>query len=172
MCGAIRSLLYGDSSWFNCWIYYCKTPMNTSNPSGYLLDINSYHYGVWLRLRCVGFVLYSEIMKLWLRIEPSRWNLNEGSLYHVILLCIVEINDVMWDVIINPGETFRNNIAPESCFTTVCRDTNLHTYLSIIFIDYRQTSNVRRTIVGNDTVNHSDVVGASPVGAAPTTYSF
>ena len=37
---------------------------------------------------------------------------------------------------------------------------------------YRQVSNIRRTSVGNEIVNHSDVVGASPVGAAPTTSSF
>ena len=34
---------------------------------------------------------------------------------------------------------------------------------------YRQTSNVRRTIVGHKIDDHSDVVGASPVGTAPTT---
>ena len=33
-------------------------------------------------------------------------------------------------------------------------------------------SNVRRTLIGNKIVDHSDVVGASPVGAAPTTSSF
>ena len=38
--------------------------------------------------------------------------------------------------------------------------------------DYRQVSNIRRTFVGNKIVDHSDVVGASPVGAAPTTSSF
>ena len=37
---------------------------------------------------------------------------------------------------------------------------------------YRKTSNIRRTFVGNKIVDHSDVVGASPVGAAPTTSSF
>ena len=37
---------------------------------------------------------------------------------------------------------------------------------------YRQVSNIRRTLVGNKTVDHSDVVGASPVGAAPTTSSL
>ena len=37
---------------------------------------------------------------------------------------------------------------------------------------YRQVSNIRRTLVGNRIVDHSDVVGASPVGAAPTTSSF
>ena len=37
---------------------------------------------------------------------------------------------------------------------------------------YRRVSNIRRTLVGNWIVDHSDVVGASPVGAAPTTSSF
>ena len=37
---------------------------------------------------------------------------------------------------------------------------------------YRQVSNIRRTLVGDEIVDHSDVVGASPVGAAPTTSSF
>ena len=37
---------------------------------------------------------------------------------------------------------------------------------------YHQTSNISRTSVGNKIVDHSDVVGASPVGTAPTTSSF
>ena len=37
---------------------------------------------------------------------------------------------------------------------------------------YRQVSNIRRTSVGNKIVDNSDVVGASPVGAAPTTSSL
>ena len=36
----------------------------------------------------------------------------------------------------------------------------------------RQTSNISRTWEGNTIVNHSDVAGASPVGAAPTASSF
>ena len=39
-------------------------------------------------------------------------------------------------------------------------------------LTYRKVSNIRRTFVGNTIVDHSDVVGASPVGAAPTTSSF
>ena len=41
----------------------------------------------------------------------------------------------------------------------------------VIETKYRQVSNIRRTL-GNKIVDHSDVVGASPVGAAPTTSSF
>ena len=37
---------------------------------------------------------------------------------------------------------------------------------------YCKTSNISRTLVGNKIVNNSDVVGASPIGAAPTTSSF
>ena len=43
--------------------------------------------------------------------------------------------------------------------------------------NYREVSNIRGTWVGNENVDHLDVVGASPVGAspvgaAPTTSSF
>ena len=40
------------------------------------------------------------------------------------------------------------------------------------FCTYRKVSNIGRILVGNKIVDHSDVVGASPVGAAPTTSSF
>ena len=43
--------------------------------------------------------------------------------------------------------------------------------LSGLPADYRKTSNISRTSVGNKIVDNSDVVGASPVGAAPTTSS-
>ena len=38
--------------------------------------------------------------------------------------------------------------------------------------NYRKTSNISRTLIGIKIVGHSDLVGASPVGAAPTTSSF
>ena len=37
---------------------------------------------------------------------------------------------------------------------------------------YRKTSNISHTLIGNKIADHSDVVGASPAGAAPTTSSF
>ena len=40
------------------------------------------------------------------------------------------------------------------------------------FLYYRQVSNIRRSLEGNEIVDHSHVVGASPVGAAPITSSF
>ena len=38
--------------------------------------------------------------------------------------------------------------------------------------EYLKKSNIRRTFVGNKIVDYSDVVGASPVGAAPITSSL
>ena len=50
-------------------------------------------------------------------------------------------------------------------------------YLCIVrcgakYATYRQTSNISCTLVGNKIVDHLDVVGASPVGVAPTASSF
>ena len=46
------------------------------------------------------------------------------------------------------------------------------TYIPTVALNYRKTSNIRRTLVSNKIFDHSDVVGASPDGAAPTTSSF
>ena len=46
-------------------------------------------------------------------------------------------------------------------------------YKYLIWVwNYCWVSNIRCTLVGNKIVDHSDVDGASPVGAAPTTSSF
>ena len=53
--------------------------------------------------------------------------------------------------------------------------TDLLMYLFVEFYFwymYCETYNISHTLVGNEIVDHSDVVGASPVGAAPTTSSF
>ena len=51
----------------------------------------------------------------------------------------------------------------------------IHWYISTnfnVYPCYRKTSNISRISVGNTIVDNSDVVGALPVGAAPTTSSF
>ena len=54
----------------------------------------------------------------------------------------------------------------------LCGCNNLPTsYLRFLY-DYRQTSNTSHTLVGNKIGVHSDAVGAPPVGAPPTTFSF
>ena len=42
-------------------------------------------------------------------------------------------------------------------------------FFSMILIE---VSNISRTLVGTKIFDHSDVVGASPIGAAPNTSSF
>ena len=48
---------------------------------------------------------------------------------------------------------------------------SFHYMLPLIYV-YRKASNISRTSVGNKIVDHSDVVGASPVGTAPSTSWF
>ena len=43
---------------------------------------------------------------------------------------------------------------------------------NVSYNGYRKTSNISRTLWGNRIVDHSDVAGASPVGAAQTTSSI
>ena len=50
--------------------------------------------------------------------------------------------------------------------------TSKPTRLSVLWLTYCKVSNISHTLVGNKNFNHSDVVGASPVGAAPATSSF
>ena len=45
-------------------------------------------------------------------------------------------------------------------------------HLGSHYYDYRKTFNIRHTLVGNKFADHSDVVGASPVGTAPSTSLF
>ena len=42
---------------------------------------------------------------------------------------------------------------------------------SKIYCMYIQTSNISRTFVGNKIVDHTDVLAASPVGAATSSFS-
>ena len=52
---------------------------------------------------------------------------------------------------------------------------NLQAQFSVVFYvydcsSYHQVSNISRTLIGNKSVDHSDVVGA-PVGAASSSFS-
>ena len=59
-------------------------------------------------------------------------------------------------------------------------DFSLLKAISVLFWEWtsgefqccHQTSNIRCTLDGNEIVDHSDVVGASPFDAAPTQYIF
>ena len=71
--------------------------------------------------------------------------------------------------------TFVLNFMIRLNFICVCTITLLINISSAIFLpNYRKTSNISRTLVGNKIVDNSDavVIGASPVGDAPTKSSL
>ena len=49
---------------------------------------------------------------------------------------------------------------------------SIHRQQCVTNLDVPPSLDIRRTLEGNKIVDHSDVVGASPVGAALTTSSF
>ena len=55
------------------------------------------------------------------------------------------------------------------CIVTQLIDTRTR---HIELVSYRQISNKSHTLAGNKIVDHSDVVGTPPIGAAATTSSF
>ena len=78
--------------------------------------------------------------------------------------CHVELNSI--DLLVRRRRNSNSNILE---LRLICTKTQP---VAIPESDYRQVSNIRRNLVSNKIVDHSDVVGASPVGAAPTTSSF
>ena len=61
------------------------------------------------------------------------------------------------------------------CYINHCYAFPIHLreYIPEVMLPiYRETSNIRRTLLDNNIVDHSDADGVSPVGAAPTTSSF
>ena len=58
------------------------------------------------------------------------------------------------------------------CDSVVTIDWYMLHFAGLWINAYRLASNISSIIVGNIIVDHSDVVGASPVGAAPNIFSF
>ena len=58
------------------------------------------------------------------------------------------------------------------CIASCAIDVLLLSLWMSIVMKYCQTSNIGHALVGNKIVDHLDVAGASPIGAAPTTSSF
>ena len=93
---------------------------------------------------------------------PQTWNPHHyfGRCYNATQVRVISFRVTS----LAPGQSYDCPAAGEVTLNYI--------YTYIWFINYRQASNIRRTLVGNMIVEHSDVVGASPVGAAPTTSSF
>ena len=78
-----------------------------------------------------------------------------------------------WDIINHPYNIFEQWFNLTNIEIRAGKNNYIpYKTMDIIIYFYHQVSNIRWTSVGNKIVHHSDVVGASPVGAAPTTSSF
>ena len=86
---------------------------------------------------------------------------------------IIWINDglVSWRIYASRGLNELNIVQGYfiQLFWTIIYTCWLYHVCWIVYYD--KVSNIRRTLVGNKIVDHSDVFGASPVGAAPTSFS-
>ena len=94
-----------------------------------------------------------------IRIVSSQWDTGEMSSFIDMGQCfIINIENYLL-------EYCSENKRKSSCNLIV---TNLH--ISIILLS--QNSKKRQTLIGNEFADHSDVIGALPVGSAPTASSF
>ena len=59
-----------------------------------------------------------------------------------------------------------------TCARNIVFEHKVNCCVDVVRMVYRKNSSISRTLVGNKIIDNSDVVGASPVGAAPTTSSF
>ena len=111
--------------------------------------------------------------------EPARQKAREGypSHYTSLVSCIIMSDHAARFQIM--GDKFMNVLLchimiPLSLklFQETPRSFLVSTRYGKSFVSYRKISNISRTLIGNKTVDHWDVVGAPPFGAAPTTSSF
>ena len=115
--------------------------------------LNCYDYGICPR--------HDDVMT-WKWGNPTDY----GWIYHIHH---IKLDDVITTIqnILKPCADFRKHIvslrSSKLWFLWKC---------ARVIWNYRKTSNISRTLESNKIVDNSDVVGASPVGAAPTTSSF
>ena len=108
----------------------------------------------------------------WHTMEPIMNNKKIAFLERIIYLIVCSLSKHAFDSfiwILFPQRTreIKDRGHVPDIFTIVN-----HYELTEYIQNYRQVSNISRTLVGNNIVDHSDVERAPPVGAAPTTSSF
>ena len=128
------------------------------------------------------------IIYLWKCITKlsHKWT-DKRRIHWVWLTCLFPVTSMCWQVLFSIWHSIaflqRTDLLHalrarevDICIALVsryCDQTSKCVFVvSYVVLYYRIKFNIRRTLVGNKVVDHSDVVGASPVGAAPTTFSF
>ena len=84
----------------------------------------------------------------------------------------VPLNHLLIDLEKTVPNAWYHDIAMLSAFLAICEGNPPVNNIAPLNHIYRKTSDIRYALMGNKIVDHSDIVGASPVGAAPTTSSF
>ena len=95
----------------------------------------------------------------------NKWgsNISENHFHGCILVQVTYKEIIDWTIyFIAANNSYLMLSYPSSIVFSMISEYN----------DYRKTSNISRTLVGNNTVHNSDVFGASPVGAAQSTSLF
>ena len=95
----------------------------------------------------------------------SKFHQNDNTLFQWLKL---EQDDIFNCILLNENHYILTDIS----MTFVSEDLTNNKWALIQVNHYRKVSNIRRTLVGDKIVDHWDVVGAAPIGAAPTTSSF
>ena len=103
-----------------------------------------------------------------LLLRPVNWHVNKVYIKNYVhnscifefccSLVLINFIHIPHGHLIDHGETYDSPRASEDTMKNMGK--------------YRKTSNISRTLVGNKIVDNCNIVGASPVGAAPTTSSF
>ena len=79
----------------------------------------------------------------------------------------------IFNIILHQKElNWKSNVPLTPWFLDFLEPSHLTLQIVINMFTYRQIYNITCTLLGKRIVDHSDVVGVSPVGAAPTTSSF
>ena len=96
-----------------------------------------------------------------------------------LMFCIVLCSEEAWHFLHVPSfldtkmvQIVKSHRRREKAYFLSCKVKLMARSSSAVVLTYRKVSNIRSTLICNKIVDHSDGVGASPVGAAPTTSSF
>ena len=117
------------------------------------------------------YLVSSLIIQLWSK--SSRKPIGPSDIAPDFAKCLM-ICSKSSDILCDHLQTFSWMIEFK-CLIIFFQKCLMISYKSSDILDHRdchQISNIRHTVVGNKIVNHSNVVGASPIGVNPTTSSF
>ena len=125
-----------------------RKPIKSHNKNHQVLELPMHWSSLTISFSLLGSVMYETVLRGILSCHDGQW---------VLFICL-EMTGLGLHWLLPPF------------FRQMGNDEILQGWLH--YFTYRQISNIRCTLAGNQIVDHSDVVGLSPVGFAQTTSSF